>query len=71
MRFPLSFDEPPCVGASTVFKQRGRWYAGLACPSCASHLRVKLSLRPMVAHCFGCAADVEADVTTVVHTGRA
>jgi hypothetical protein len=54
-----------------VFKQRGRWYAGLACPGCASHLQVKLSLRPMVAHCFGCAADVEADVTTVVHTGRA
>jgi hypothetical protein len=61
----------PCVGASNVFKRRGRWYAAVACPGCAIHLQVKLSLGPMFAHCAGCAAHVEADVTQVVNTGWA
>jgi hypothetical protein len=65
------FVEPPCVSASTVFKRRGRWYAGVACPRCGVPLRVRLSLGPMVARCNGCAADVEADVTLVVSRGRA
>jgi hypothetical protein len=34
-------------------------------------LHVKLSLGPMVAHCSECVADVEADVTLVLHAGRA
>jgi hypothetical protein len=63
--------EPPCVAASSVFKQRGRWYAGLCCPACAGALRVRLSLGPMVARCGRCAADVEADVTLVLCAGRA
>jgi hypothetical protein len=63
--------EPPCAAASAVFKRRGRWYARVACPSCAAPLRVKLSLGPMVAHCDTCAADVEADVTLVVSAGSA
>ena len=65
------YDPPPCVGASSVFKRAGRWYARVPCPSCTSMLRVKLSLGPMVAHCADCVADVEADVTTVVRAGRA
>jgi hypothetical protein len=67
----IDFVEPPCVCASTVFKRRGRWYARLACPNCAATLRVRLSLGPMVARCEACAADVEADVTLVVTSGRA
>lgn len=63
--------EPPCATASAVFKRRGRWYAHVACPSCAAQLRVRLSLGPMVAHCDECAADVEADVTLVVNAGNA
>jgi hypothetical protein len=65
------YEPPPCVGASSVFKRNGRWYAHVHCPLCACNLRVKLSLGPMVAHCTECVADVEADVTLVVHSGRA
>jgi hypothetical protein len=68
---PMPYEAPPCVGASSVFKRRGRWYALVSCPRCASTLRVKLSLGPMVAHCAECAADVEADVTLVLRAGRA
>ena len=67
----LSYVEPPCVAASGVFKQRGRWYARVACPSCGAVLRVRLSLGPMVAHCDLCAEDVEADVEPVLVAGRA
>jgi hypothetical protein len=63
--------EPPCAAASGVFKKRGRWYARVACPRCATQLRVRLSLGPMVAHCDDCSADVEADVTLVVTAGSA
>ena len=62
---------PPCVGASSIFKRRGRWYAGVNCPQCSGKLRVKLSLGPMVAHCADCTTDVETDVTLVVRSGRA
>ena len=62
---------PPCVTASMVFKQRGRWYARVKCPDCAAPLRVRLSLGPMVAHCAPCAIDVEADVTDAVRAGNA
>jgi hypothetical protein len=67
----VPYEAPPCAAASSVFKRRGRWYARVSCPSCASSLRVKLSLGPMVAHCPECVTDVEADVTLVVNSGRA
>jgi hypothetical protein len=63
--------QPPSAAASSIFKRRGRWYARVPCPLCATSLRVKLSLGPMVARCDACAADVEADVSCVVATGRA
>ena len=66
-----SYEPPPCAIASSVFKRRGRWYARVTCPSCASSLHVKLSLGPMVAHCQDCVADVEADVRSVLTRGRA
>jgi hypothetical protein len=66
-----SYEPPPCVGASSIFKRNGRWYARVPCPLCACTLRVKLSLGPMVAHCADCVADVEADITLVVRTGSA
>jgi hypothetical protein len=62
---------PPCVGASSVFKRRGRWYARVACPLCANALRVRLSLGPMVARCADCRKNVEADVSPVVRSGWA
>jgi hypothetical protein len=65
------FVEPPRVSASSVFKQRGRWYANVACPCCTAALRVRLSLGPMVAHCAACEANVEADVELVVGCGHA
>lgn len=65
------YSPPPCAAASSVFKRRGRWYVRVPCPACATQLRVRLSLGPMVARCDRCAADVEADVTPVITTGRA
>jgi len=67
----MSYVEPPCAPASSVFKQKGRWYARVTCPQCATPLRVRLSLGPMVARCDDCAEDIEADVEPVVCTGRA
>jgi hypothetical protein len=66
-----AYVEPISSTASTVFKRRGRWYATVACPICASPLRVRLSLGPMVARCEPCREDVEADVTFVLASGRA
>jgi hypothetical protein len=63
--------EPPCAAASSLFKRRGRWYAGVPCPGCCAPLRVKLSLGPMVARCNDCSADVEADVGELLTAGRA
>jgi hypothetical protein len=65
------FAIPPSAPATHVFKARGRWYARVACPDCATSLRVRLSLGPMVARCGSCDSDVEADVTFVVASGRA
>ena len=63
--------EPLSSTASAVFKRRGRWYASVPCPICASSLRVRLSLGPMVARCEACRENVEADVACVVSFGNA
>ncbi len=67
----LLYVPPPTAPASAVFKQKGRWYARVRCPSCGAAARVRLSLGPMVAHCEPCGRDVEADVTWVLASGRA
>ena len=67
----MSYEDPPCVSACSVFKQRGRWYVALTCPGCCRPLRVRLSLGPMVARCESCSRDVEADVGPLITAGRA
>ena len=67
----IAYVEPLSSSASAVYKRRGRWYASVPCPICASQLRVRLSLGPMVARCEACRENVEADVAYVVSSGSA